>query len=583
MDDELEMDAEIESEAAVYAAPPPPQPFGSPPQPARALPPPNHPFAAFGAPPPPAPMGALALSPNHPFAPFGAPPPPQPHVAPPPPRPYVAPPPPQPYVAPPPPQQHWNPFPPQLLPPQQPLPPPAAAAAAFLSQPQPPPPPLPRHVQQALQAGTAPTSSKVSKPLGGGLREEWHDSFLDDAPPPSKPRVYVKLCGWWMQPEACAAASGVAEAPRGGVDCGFPGCILPELHRGPHEFDEAALAGPTPKRKAGVPNKFAVALQSETVTDAGGRVSGERPVKRQAVPPPPAASAPSKPAVGTPHLLQKTSATSDGGGVSHPLGHRRMLPSEVAKLAPWATKAASALVHPPALSPGSRPASMLGQPPSALAHAPSGKRPASMLGVPAPPSVLASAPAAAAPKKSISPGKGKGRAPPPPMGYSSREEGASPPAWYEKLPAPPKHVASASRDDPPPKPLWGVFGSAKPPPPPAPPPKKAPPPAPPPKKPPTPPARKPSSSEFARAPHEAIVESPKPVPPHRQVRVYVKLAAWWESPDTLRRNRLWALEGMCNFPGCPLADRHSGPHTFDEEAATLHSALQKDKRAGTSV
>ena len=54
------------------------------------------------------------------------------------------------------------------------------------------------------------------------------------------------------------------------------------------------------------------------------------------------------------------------------------------------------------------------------------------------------------------------------------------------------------------------------------------------------------------------------------IRVYVKMHGWWETVDTLRRNRLWALEGMCNFPGCPLADRHSGPHLFDDEAAALH-------------
>ena len=70
---------------------------------------------------------------------------------------------------------------------------------------------------------------------------------------------------------------------------------------------------------------------------------------------------------------------------------------------------------------------------------------------------------------------------------------------------------------------------------------------------------------------------PKPPPPVEEMptaannnRVYVKLRGWWETPATMRRNRLWALEGMCNFPGCPLADRHSGPHQFCEMAASLH-------------
>ena len=58
----------------------------------------------------------------------------------------------------------------------------------------------------------------------------------------------------------------------------------------------------------------------------------------------------------------------------------------------------------------------------------------------------------------------------------------------------------------------------------------------------------------------------------RYSKVFTKLTAWWETPDTLRRNRIWALEGMCNFPGCPLADRHGGPHQYCKETIELFKA-----------
>jgi len=50
-------------------------------------------------------------------------------------------------------------------------------------------------------------------------------------------------------------------------------------------------------------------------------------------------------------------------------------------------------------------------------------------------------------------------------------------------------------------------------------------------------------------------------------RVYLRLNAWWETPATIARDRIWALEGLCGFPGCPLAERHSGPHQFCSETA----------------
>jgi hypothetical protein len=58
-----------------------------------------------------------------------------------------------------------------------------------------------------------------------------------------------------------------------------------------------------------------------------------------------------------------------------------------------------------------------------------------------------------------------------------------------------------------------------------------------------------------------------PAPHYR--RVHVRLNAWWETPDALRTWRLWAMEGLCGFPGCPLTDRHGGPHEFDPELIDL--------------
>ena len=43
-------------------------------------------------------------------------------------------------------------------------------------------------------------------------------------------------------------------------------------------------------------------------------------------------------------------------------------------------------------------------------------------------------------------------------------------------------------------------------------------------------------------------------------RVYVKLCGWWE----VEQPKCRACEGQCSFPGCPLPEKHSGPHKFDE-------------------
>ena len=90
---------------------------------------------------------------------------------------------------------------------------------------------------------------------------------------------------------------------------------------------------------------------------------------------------------------------------------------------------------------------------------------------------------------------------------------------------------------------------------------------PPPAKRPAPPTLPSSSSMGGKSPR---LPAAMPETPYTGPRTYVKLRGWWETPETLRRNRLWALEGMCNFPGCPLQDRHGGPHQFCEEAAAMH-------------
>ena len=59
----------------------------------------------------------------------------------------------------------------------------------------------------------------------------------------------------------------------------------------------------------------------------------------------------------------------------------------------------------------------------------------------------------------------------------------------------------------------------------------------------------------------------------------MRLCGWWHTIESLHRDRLWAFEGMCNFPGCPLADRHSGPHLFDEEMAAAETELDAIRAA----
>ena len=68
--------------------------------------------------------------------------------------------------------------------------------------------------------------------------------------------------------------------------------------------------------------------------------------------------------------------------------------------------------------------------------------------------------------------------------------------------------------------------------------------------------------------------------PLRYNRVHLQLNGWWATPETLRIYRCWALEGLCNFPGCPLPDRHCGPHLWDQETADQQwFGAPPDKRA----
>lgn len=77
-----------------------------------------------------------------------------------------------------------------------------------------------------------------------------------------------------------------------------------------------------------------------------------------------------------------------------------------------------------------------------------------------------------------------------------------------------------------------------------------------------------------------MVSPPARPAPIRHTKVHLKLSGWWAKPETLRMYRLWALEGMCNFPGCPLADRHNGPHQWCQETADLQwDNAPLDKRA----
>ena len=357
-------------------------------------------------------------------------------------------------------------------------------------------------------------------------------------PPPADYRhTWIRLRGFWVTPEEHAGEQKecIDFEPAREYQCSFPGCIFKEKHAGPHGIDESTLALPTPKRRAGVPSKFVHKEELPAVKRARSAPEARRESSMQGV-----------------------------GISSHAAGKAR---------APPAPARASSHAPPPA--------------PSSTAAFSFAKPVEPPLSV-APALVGPSSRAIAALATSIEP-------PTSSAGFSAAGDGLSLPLGWpvarKTAPMPPMlksahttgggHSAQTSKPRPKPAGLAGMTGTAVV--------------ADPAKahakaaaKVPTLPrssgggrgSSSGASPRVERDPSSLLGSSawllcgdplqsePEPEMP-TWARVYVRLCGWWETPETLRRNRLWALEGKCGFPGCPLPERHGGPHQFDDETMNL--------------
>ncbi len=72
----------------------------------------------------------------------------------------------------------------------------------------------------------------------------------------------------------------------------------------------------------------------------------------------------------------------------------------------------------------------------------------------------------------------------------------------------------------------------------------------------------------AQRSRERAAAPPAVPPPGGWLRAYVKLAGWWVTP-MYRETADTAPEGFCSFPGCPLPDKHNGPHQLNPDLLQL--------------
>ncbi len=77
------------------------------------------------------------------------------------------------------------------------------------------------------------------------------------------------------------------------------------------------------------------------------------------------------------------------------------------------------------------------------------------------------------------------------------------------------------------------------------------------------PGHRPSQKLAPPKPSTLRPEASAPPPPASYRRVHVRLQAYWEQRDYERTFRIDARMGLCGFPGCPLPERHTGPHAYD--------------------
>jgi hypothetical protein len=341
---------------------------------------------------------------------------------------------------------------------------------------------------------------------------ESSSSSTEQLPAPAQyGKVWIRLRGYWVTCEEIddedtgnAAVGTHAKSRRGAAEgqCGFPGCIFKEKHGGPHGFDEATLALPTPKRQTGVSSKQKFLIDADTAAASSSSGASKGVARKRESP-----SAPKAPPAAKRRCASSTPASSLGAAS----------PPSCARAA--GTSSSGLEKPPPANIP-------MGPLPTSARSQVDGfemEDDEDGMGYPSPGGLLPPG----------LPGPIRGLAPPP--RFHLLAGGPLTGAAVKQAPA----KASSSTANVKQSGGQSNVGAGR--------------------------------MVTKGRPDAATARQPAP-PPQTVLpfkRVHVRMAGWWETVDSLRTFRLWALEGQCNFPGCPLADRHSGPHQFCKETARM--------------
>lgn len=443
---------------------------------------------------------------------------------------------------------------------------------------------------------------------------------LPEQPPPANfQRVFLRLVAYWMSAEEEAmlakAASGsvLGEATKEIGQCSFPGCVYIEKHAGEHGFDEAITLLPTPKRQKCAPTKFEIdhsvpqlahatkhradASSSSSVSRSRSSAGAQDSAHVMAPPParaPPPKTAPSSkqataraPAVGAASSAASASAAKrkalsvsvhDGGGDGASGAHGGASSAHGGASSAHAAGGGSGSYSGSSMDADDglpvEADSQQGSPESlvdkrevyAQAYRLAIEEGCSTLEALQRAQLAISSPLSKhAPNNPKGGGKPKAAVPVPKApvqalaaARSTEDERSSSGSASASVPAP-KPVAAVFRGG------MAVSAVTKAVAPTVSSPKASAPKAPVAK---APTAKAPSSALCAPCASPGGAHHGAPAPQHHR-RVHVRLNAWWETPDALRTWRLWAMEGLCGFPGCPLPDRHGGPHEYDDELIAL--------------
>ena len=441
---------------------------------------------------------------------------------------------------------------------------------------------------------------------------------LPEQPPPANfQRVFLRLVAYWMSAEEEAmlakAASGsvLGEETKEIGQCSFPGCVYIEKHAGEHGFDEAITLLPTPKRQKCAPTKFEIdhsvpqlahatkhrADASSSSSVSRSRSSAGAQDSAHVMAPPPARAPSSKssqvtskqataraPAVGAASSAASASAAKrkalsvsvhDGGGDGASGAHGGASSAHGGASSAHAAGGGSGSYSGSSMdaddglpveadSPQGSPESLVDKREVyAQAYRLAIEEGCSTLEALQRAQLAISSPLSKhAPNNPKGGGKPKAAVPVPKApvqalaaARSTEDERSSSGSASASVPAP-KPVAAVFR---------GGMAVTKAVAPTVSSPKASAPKAPVAK---APTAKAPSSTLCAPCASPGGAHHGAPAPQHYR-RVHVRLNAWWETPDALRTWRLWAMEGLCGFPGCPLPDRHGGPHEYDDELIAL--------------